>query len=147
MGACGLLFGLCFGFVLVWAGVADDVTVQAMLHFKEPHLYLMLGSAVLTAGILVRVLRAAKVRAILEGNPVQWEPVRIERRHLVGGAMFGAAWGITGSCPGPMIAMVGQGRLLALVGVAGILVGIALARRRLEPQGQRQPVALGTIGQ
>ena len=48
------------------------------------------------------------------------------RGNLVGGAMFGVGWSITGMCPGPVLVNLGEGKLYAWAALAGVLVGTAL---------------------
>lgn len=137
----GLAAGLAFGFVLVWAGVADDVTIENMLRFKEAHLYLMLGSTVVTAGVLMRVLKAAKARSPVSGKPIAWTTARPERRHVVGSLLFGLGWAFAGTCPGPIAAQVGQGRLMALFTMAGLFAGVGLRDLLARRPSESAPVA------
>jgi uncharacterized protein len=106
----GLGFGVGFGFLMSWAGLSDAAAIRNMLLLREAHVFLFMGSAVLVAAIGLRLLRAAGTRAVLTGDPIAWSPDRIERRHVVGSLLFGAGWSIAGTCPGPVAAMVGQGR-------------------------------------
>lgn len=51
----------------------------------------------------------------------------VDSRLVVGSAMFGVGWGLTGVCPGPgVVAYVGGGGELVGVALPGILVGMAL---------------------
>lgn len=45
--------------------------------------------------------------------------------NLWGGLLFGTGWALTGTCPGTALAQVGEGQLLALATVAGLLAGVA----------------------
>ena len=45
---------------------------------------------------------------------------------LFGSLLFGAGWSIAGTCPGPVTAMIGEGRVGGLYVVAGLLGGVAL---------------------
>jgi uncharacterized membrane protein YedE/YeeE len=42
---------------------------------------------------------------------------------MIGGTLFGAGWAITGACPGPIYAQIGGGAWMALITLAGALVG------------------------
>jgi uncharacterized membrane protein YedE/YeeE len=132
----GLLFGVGFGFLASWAGLSDATVIRNMLLLREAHVFLFMGSAVLVAAVGLRLLRAAGMRAAVTGEPVAWTLDRVERRHVVGSLLFGAGWSIAGTCPGPVAAMVGQGKFGALFVAGGLLAGVslqgALARRRLE---------------
>lgn len=53
----------------------------------------------------------------------------IDRPLLLGAALFGIGWGLTGYCPGPAFASLLTGGLDLAVFVAAVLIGMALARR------------------
>jgi uncharacterized protein len=130
----GLTFGVGFGFLMAWAGLSDAVVIRNMLLLREAHVFLFMGSAVLVAAIGLRLLRAVRVRALVTGEPISWTADRIEKRHVVGSLLFGAGWAVAGTCPGPVAAMLGQGKLGGLFVAGGLLAGVslqgALARRR-----------------
>lgn len=41
----------------------------------------------------------------------------------VGGILFGVGWGMAGACPGTVLAQVGEGKILGLFTMAGIVGG------------------------
>ena len=49
-----------------------------------------------------------------------------ERKHLMGGVIFGIGWAITGACPGTASTTLGGGSVMGIVLVVGIIAGIAL---------------------
>jgi uncharacterized membrane protein YedE/YeeE len=73
----------------------------------------------------LRVLRLLRVRALLTGELVRWETVRPQRKHLLGGALFGVGWAVSDACPGPVAAQLGRGFAWALCTAAGLFVGVA----------------------
>lgn len=46
--------------------------------------------------------------------------------NLLGGLIFGVGWALLGYCPGTAAAALGEGRVDALAGMAGMLVGAAV---------------------
>jgi uncharacterized membrane protein YedE/YeeE len=130
----GLLFGVGFGFLAAWAGLSDATVIRNMLLLREAHVFLFMGSAVAVAAIGLRLLRAARARALVTGEPISWTVDRIERRHVIGSLLFGAGWGVAGTCPGPVAVMLGQGKLGGLFVAGGLLAGVSIqgmfARRR-----------------
>ena len=60
------------------------------------------------------------------GGPLKVEKESVQRKHVLGGMVFGAGWAVTGTCPGPAIAMVAGGGLIGLIVVAGLTVGVFL---------------------
>lgn len=122
----GLAFGSAFGFLLAWAHLTDPEVVREMLMLRDADVFLLMGTAVVVAGIGVRALRAAKVRAFVTGEAIAWAIEPPQKRHFVGSVLFGAGWSIAGTCPGPVAAMIGEGRLGGVVVAAGLLAGVAL---------------------
>jgi hypothetical protein len=49
----------------------------------------------------------------------------VERKHVLGGLVFGTGWAVTGAGPGTVAAMIGTGSLLGLVLLSGLSAGIA----------------------
>ena len=96
---------------------------------REPHVFLLMGSAVLVAAAGVRLLRLARLRSFVTREPIDWSPVPVQPRHIAGSALFGAGWSVACTCPGPVAAMIGQGHLTGLAVGAGLLAGIALKHR------------------
>ena len=125
----GLFAGGAFGFVLAWSRVTDPETIRRMLLLKEPDVFLLMGAAVVVAGLGVRLLRTMQVHALVNGEPIGWVSTPVQPRHVAGSALFGIGWSIACTCPGPMAAMIGQGHFAGLVVSAGLLSGIALKHR------------------
>ena len=44
----------------------------------------------------------------------------------MGGVLFGVGWALSGACPGIILVQVGEGKLGALVTLAGVFLGNAL---------------------
>jgi hypothetical protein len=130
----GLGFGLAAGFVLAWARLTDPAVIRKMLLLEEMDVFLLMGSAVIVAGIGARLLRAGRRRALLTGEAIAWTVERPQRRHVVGSLLFGAGWCVAGTCPGPVAAMIGEGRLAGVAVAVGLLAGVvlqgALSRQR-----------------
>ncbi len=55
---------------------------------------------------------------------------RIDRRLLVGAALFGVGWGLSGICPGPGIVLLAGLGLPALVFVSALALGWLVASAR-----------------
>jgi uncharacterized membrane protein YedE/YeeE len=139
MDRIGLLFGVVFGFVLAGARLTDYDVIHDMLLFRDWQPFLVMGSAVAVAAPLLLLLQHRRWRTPL-GGPLRPARSPVARRHVVGSLLFGTGWAVAGTCPGPAIAMVGSGRLLGLVVVAGLFLGIAL-RDAAVARPDRRPVA------
>jgi uncharacterized membrane protein YedE/YeeE len=128
----GALVGVVFGVALSWSGMTSPDVIRQALLFEKSYLFLFFASAVLTAFVGQRVLLAVKARALLTGEPIAWQTVRPQRRHIVGSVLFGIGWGVADVCPGPVATQLGQGIAWSLLTLTGITIGITLFRRREE---------------
>ena len=123
--AIGLLFGAAFGFVIAWADITNPAVIHDMLRLREFDVFLVMGSAVVVAAVGARALRAVGARSWVTHEPIAWSLARPEKRHVVGSVLFGAGWSVACTCPGPLAAMIGEGRLGALFVTVGLVTGIA----------------------
>ena len=126
--AIGLAGGVVFGFTLAWARLTDPHVIRDMLLLKEPHVFLIMGSAVAIAAFGMRVLKLRSARCIVSGEPIDWSVEQPRTRHVAGSILFGIGWTVAGTCPGPVAAMIGEGRLLGVSVVVGLLAGVTLQR-------------------
>lgn len=131
-----LVVGVVAGFLIAWSGLSDPAVVRDMLLLRDGHLFLVMGSAVAVAAAGVRLLRRAEARAFITGEPIDWSVERPRARHVGGSVVLAAGWSVAGTCPGPVAAMIGEGRLGGLAVAAGLIAGITLqqvvARKRLQ---------------
>jgi len=119
-----LAFGAAFGFVLSRSGAADYDVVQEMFRFQSFQLYGIMGVAVaVTAPGLWGLRRWGRTAT---GAPLVVKPKPRHPGNLLGGAIFGVGWSLTGMCPGPIFVNVGEGKVYALAALLGALVGAAL---------------------
>lgn len=117
-----LLFGVLFGFVLSRGRVTDYDTIAGMFRLADFHLFGVIGSAIATGAVGFWLLRRLGGRTVT-GRPVELPPKPWRVGAIWGGLVLGAGWGLTGACPGTSLVQVGEGKLVALSTVAGILVG------------------------
>ena len=140
-----LVLGTLFGFVLSRSGAADYDFIQGMFLFTNLQLYGIIGSAVaITAPSLWLLKRYGKT---ITGAPLVIELKPRHRGNVVGGLLFGVGWSITGMCPGPILVNIGEGKVYALVALAGALVGAGIfgvAYPRLQQPMRLPPLVRGT---
>lgn len=123
MSRIGFLVGFAFGFVIAAARINDYDVIHNMLLLRDPQLYLLMGAAVAVAGPLLWLLERRRWRTPF-GGLLELERAPIERKHVFGAALFGLGWAITGTCPGPALALPATGSLLGLITLAGVFAGI-----------------------
>jgi len=122
--------GLIFGLGLVVSGMVDPAKVQNFLDLFgtwDPSLAFVMGGAVAVAFAGYR-LAWRNARPVLDDKFHLPETTPIDRRLLLGAAVFGIGWGLGGYCPGP--AFTGLSLLApgTIVFVPAMLVGMWLAR-------------------
>jgi uncharacterized membrane protein YedE/YeeE len=139
-----LAVGLGLGFVFDWARLTDPETFHRMLTLESAYVYLLMGTAVAVAASGAWLLRRRHWRAPLTGELVTWRQAPVRREHVVGGVIFGIGWAVSSSCPGPLVAQIGAGRLPALATLAGACCGIAL-RTALERHAAPAAAASGQL--
>ena len=120
-----LFMGVYFGIVLTKSEVVRWQRVHDMFLFKEPFMYLIISTGIAVAAVSIQVIKKLGLKTI-QGGTVKYEAKPFHAGVVIGGAIFGAGWAITGACPGPIYAQIGGGAWMALVTFAGALVGMFL---------------------
>lgn len=125
--AAGLV-GLLFGVGLIVAGMANPAKVTAFLDLTgawDPSLALVMSGAI---GVALPAFALSRRRdSGWLGARFDWpRATQIDRRLLLGGALFGVGWGMAGVCPGPALVLLGAGVPQALGFVAAMLAGMWL---------------------
>lgn len=106
-----LALGIVFGIVMAKSEALSWYRIQEMFRFQAFHMYGIIGTAVVLGAIGVAFIKKFKVRDI-EGNPIIFYPkAKSVARYLIGGAIFGLGWALSGACPGPMVVNIGYGYL------------------------------------
>jgi uncharacterized membrane protein YedE/YeeE len=119
-----LLLGAAFGFVLSRSQVLSWFRIQEMFRFQSFRMYGIIGSAVVTAALSLALIKALKLKSI-QGVSISVPPKVLGSgiQYAVGGTIFGIGWALTGACPGPLFALIGNGVTVMLAAVISALVG------------------------
>lgn len=117
-----LLCGMLFGVGLAWSGMIKPEVVLSFLRFEDFGLMLVLGSAVTTTVITYQILPRLLKKPLLEPQ-FGSHMLTGMRDTLVGAALFGVGWGLSGVCPGPAIAGLGSGNWPLIFSVFGLFAG------------------------
>jgi hypothetical protein len=118
-----LFGGLLFGFGLAYSHMARPEVVLDFLQFEDFGLLFVMGGAATVTAVTFAVATRLLGAAPLTGRPYTRRLKSFDRNVVVGGAIFGAGWGLSGICPGAAYASVGVGNYPALLAVAGMFLG------------------------
>jgi hypothetical protein len=121
-----LLGGLLFGFGLAVSHMARPDVVLDFLQFEDFGLLFVMGGAAVVTGTTFAVATRALGRAPLTGRAYTRRLKSFDRNVVLGGAIFGLGWGVSGLCPGVAYASLGVGNLPILWGFAGMFLGAYL---------------------
>ena len=134
----GLLTGIFFGMLLQRARVARyDKQINVLL-FKDMTVVKFMLSAIVVgmAGIYalndMGIVKFSLKPAILGGV-------------ISGGLVFGAGWGLVGYCPATSMAALGEGRIDAFWGIAGMVLGAGIFAH-IYPLLKRTILTWGDLG-
>jgi uncharacterized membrane protein YedE/YeeE len=125
-----LAAGTVFGLGLALAQMIDPLKVLAFLDVAgrwDGSLLFVLGGAVLLAAIGFRWV-LGQPQPLFDDRFFLPTVDRVDRRLLLGAAIFGAGWGLGGYCPGPAIASLAYANPEALWFVPAMLAGAGLQR-------------------
>jgi len=112
----GFIVGLLFGAGLLLAGLADPDKIIGTLRLKDFH-----AMRTIIVFILVGML-GTWILALLGIANFSVKPAAI-LSVLIGGALLGTGFGLTGYCPGTGLACAATGRVDAMVTVLGMFAG------------------------
>jgi len=119
-----LLVGIYFGIIFTKSEVISWYRIQEMFRFQAFHMYGIIGSAIAVAAISVQIIKRRGIRA-MDGSEINIPPkvMGSGTRYWLGGTFFGLGWALTGACPGPMFALVGNGALVMLIAILSAVAG------------------------
>lgn len=124
--------GAIFGLGLVLAGMTDPARVVGFLDIAsgwDPSLAFVMGGAVLAYAVLFRWICRQRREPWFDSEFHLPTQSAIDRKLIVGAAVFGIGWGLGGLCPGPSIVSAASGNTAALAFVAAMLLGMHLQHR------------------
>ncbi len=111
-----LVFGIIFGFLLHRGGVTDFDVIVRLFQFRDFTVLKVMMTAIAVGGVGIALLHGQEL-AQLHIKPTNLLAVGL------GAAIFGVGMVLYGYCPGTGLAALATGRLDALAGLVGMLVG------------------------
>lgn len=125
MNLVGGLFGAGFGFVLAAAQLHEYDTIHKTLRFHELDVFLLMGLAIGISLPLLWLLDRRGTQTVY-GGKLKLSRSKVERHHIVGGALFGTGWALAGTCPAPALVMLSSGAFYGSIAVVGLFIGLYL---------------------
>lgn len=119
---CGVLFALGLGI----SGMTLPQKVLAALDFAgewDPSLLFVMATSAATYLLLHRLILASP-QPVFEAKFYLPTKQDIDRRLIVGAALFGIGWGMVGFCPGPAVTALLSGSSDALVFAVSMIAGM-----------------------
>ena len=142
--AVNLLAGVIFGLGLLISGMANPAKVQNFLDLAgtfDPSLIFVMAGAVAVTFVGYRLALRRPKPVLAERFYLPASDI-IDGRLILGAALFGIGWGLSGFCPGPAIVslpLLAKGTLIFL---PAMLAGIGLTRLLSQGKAPRaEPVA------
>jgi len=124
---CGVVFGL--GFAL--SGMTNPANVIGFLDVSgswNPSLMFVMGGAVLVAFFGFR-LALKRPTPLFETRFFTPDKTPVDSKLVIGAAIFGVGWGLSGYCPGPALASLSQATTGLVVFLGASAFGAVLAQR------------------
>ncbi len=106
-----LAIGMYFGIVATKGEVVSWFRIQEMFRFQSFHMYGIIATAVVVAMASLALIKSRRARTV-RGDEIVVPPKELGRRgyrYWIGGTIFGLGWALTGACPGPIFALIGNG--------------------------------------
>lgn len=120
-----LVSGILFGFGLSLSQMTNPDKVINFLdifgHWDPSLAFVMVGALLVTFVSFKFVLK--KASPILEEGFHLSKRTALDKALLIGAAIFGIGWGMSGYCPGPAVANLASGSLEAIIMVLSIYAG------------------------
>jgi uncharacterized membrane protein YedE/YeeE len=142
-----LVAGLLFGVGLALGGMTQPAVVLGFLDVFgrwNPQLLFLMVAAVMTTWAGYRVV-LRRGQPLLDARFQLPTARRIDRRLVVGAAIFGVGWGLAGYCPGPALASLTGGAPSLWLFVACMIFGWWAAARFAGAGHADQPTGAGAL--
>ena len=135
--ATAAVSGALFGAGLYVSQMVDPLKVLRLL---DPSLAFVILPAILVMFVAIRLSRR-RAAPLFNGNFHNPEFTRIDAPLVVGAALFGIGWGMSGICPGPAISLVAFWPHDLLVFLVALFAG-SYAGAFVIPSGENKRLAM-----
>ena len=114
--------GILFGIILIKSEVISWFRIQEMFRLQSFHMFGVIGSAIAVGMISVFIIKKFKLKTI-DGEPIRLDKKKFTKGQIYGGLLFGFGWAMTGACPGPLFALIGNGTTVIIVTLFSAIMG------------------------
>ena len=128
--ATALLAGLVFGVGLTISGMVNPAKIINFLDLAgrwDATLIFVMGGGLIVTLVGYHFI-FARSRPLFDTSFHLPTLLKVDRRLVVGSALFGLGWGLSGFCPGPAVASLAFGHVESLAFVVAMGAGALLAR-------------------
>jgi len=120
--------GIIFGFGLAVGGMSKPEVVLSFLQLKDYGLLVLMGGAAGVSFVAINVVPRFVEKPVL-GGEFKPRTRTLSRNTILGAAIFGVGWGLSGQCPGSALSSLGMGNLPVLLGIAAMFLGAYIMGR------------------
>ena len=118
-----IFFGIAFGFLMSRAGATNFDFYAQLFLFENLQLLWVIVFAVITGMSGIFLLKRLNLAAVINGAKLTFTGKPKQKGLVAGALMFGVGWGLAGTCPGSAAVMLGEGKLIVLAAMLGMLCG------------------------
>jgi uncharacterized protein len=139
IGLSALLIGGLFGFGLALSGMGQPQRILGFLDFSgafDPTLLFVMAGAVTVHFAGQRLARRRRAPLLAPAYP-EYPFTRIDGRLLLGSALFGVGWGLSGFCPAPGILSAATGTREGFLFLVSMAFGMAIFQAMEALRGRR----------
>lgn len=117
-----LLLGILFGIILCKVQAVSWWRMQEMFRFDGFYMYGLFVTAIPTGMLSVWLIKKFNIKTI-NGETIIIPKKKFNWGYVIGGLLFGVGWAFSGACPGPLLALIGAGKLIVIVVFVSALLG------------------------
>jgi uncharacterized protein len=125
-----IVSGIFFGLGLALSQMTNPNKVLNFLdiagNWDPSLLFVMVGALAITSLFFTKILKRPK--PLFDKEFYLSDKSAIDKPLIIGAAIFGVGWGISGYCPGPSVAGLGLGNFEAVVMIFSIYLGFIAHR-------------------
>ena len=117
-----LVAGILFGIILVKSEVISWFRIQEMFRLQSFHMFGVIGSAIVAGMISIFLIKKFNIKTV-SGEKISLPKKTFHKGQIYGGLIFGFGWAMTGACPGPLYAQIGNGATVVVVSLLSAVAG------------------------